>query len=297
MPHRKDDPPGVPYREGEVSNFGHKKSPQKSPAVQTPVHDRSPQGPRSPRRSPDPEPVPTKPKNGPADPDQIRATLINFYLCYAPHALTCIPALVTRYTNDGITLKSLVSNCRREFNNMLPVEREAQLCLEKDLRTRLYCFYAYYDWDMMEEVERIAVKYRGMDRHLFQALERKYGAEPMPPQLFSGATPAERKRLEEKTGHFGHHQHNHSQHQQHQQQRSLVTSDSTPNAGRDAPLAGELSLSDVVAGGGDRLSHQDSMRVLRACRVDLTRSWQAPPSSTTKAPATAKIDPDDCSLL
>jgi hypothetical protein len=252
-------------------------------------------------------------RDGPADVDAIRATLLPFFICYAPQRLMDIPALIRRYSGEHATVRTLVARCRAEFK-MQPVEREAQLCIEKDTRTRLYCYFAYYDWSRMERVDTLAHKYRGMERELWQALERKYGPETPPYQLFTGMTPAEIRAREDAA----------------LASRRIVPSPSgvkqssslstpaprmtpapakgTPQAGDDGksalwegmvPEIGSLrGTKSIIQSVPEPVTMADYKRVLDVTHVDIGRSWRVPrPASSVSSADSFRMDPSDFGLL
>lgn len=282
-------------------------------------------GPRSPRRTPDPEDDVGGPgsggghghhrdkdaKDGPANAESIRGTLINFYICYAPHRLIEIPAMVAKYVADQLSLRTVVVRCMGEFK-MKPADFEAQRCLEKDVRTRLYVFYAYYDWSKTDNVPELAFKYRGMEPELFRALAVKYGDEPMPLLLFTGDTPAERIEREARGESVKHiFTPNAKTPPAFPPISSPVKPQSEsfpmgPPASRPSTSpAGPRSIATPVApeprGFAPRSDGDDSSalyaQVLQRARFDPASAWRDPSQRQQQRPLASRMDPADFSLL
>jgi hypothetical protein len=131
-------------------------------------------------------------KQAKADFGSLRATFLPFYICYAPMRLHHVPEMIQKELELGSSALSVLAKCRSEFH-MQPAEKEVETCIAKDVRTRLYCFYAYYNWDMMNSVDELCKKYFGMEKDLWLELEIKYGPEVPPYKLLTGDTPAEIK--------------------------------------------------------------------------------------------------------
>jgi hypothetical protein len=141
----------------------------------------------------------------PAHGDPLRHALLSFFICYAPHRLPEVPALIERHEaeadeaeeirrtdgdhipmNLGGQMRHIVLRYKDEFSQT-PAEGEVLHVVRKDERTRLLCYFASRSTtrSKMEEVDALLGKYHACMPQLWQALEARYGAEMPPFDLFS----------------------------------------------------------------------------------------------------------------
>ena len=105
--------------------------------------------------------------------EDLRAALIQYFVCYAPERLVEIPRLLKANSTNPQQCKL---ELRREFN-LTPIEHEAALVMKHDVRTRMIVFYAHYNPLHISSVDDILDKYAGQEEEVWALLERKYGPE------------------------------------------------------------------------------------------------------------------------
>jgi hypothetical protein len=117
---------------------------------------------------------------GECTPEDLRAGLLQMYICYCPTQLMQVPKLITKFKSVG---KQALTETQKRFNQM-PFPGEVYNVLRTCPRTRLCVYYAFYAPEKINSVDDILSKYRGYNDDLWRVLIEKYGPEKPPQRLF-----------------------------------------------------------------------------------------------------------------